>query len=301
VTRIHIRSENRKGLVFMADDPAQRVAALDAESRRVETPCGEGRMVWRVWGDGPAVLLLHGGHGSWTHWIRNIRPLAAHFTVVAPDMPGYAESDAVPESPPSADGLARVMVAGLPQVIGTAPCAVVGFSFGGVVGGHVAKYDPQRVTRLVLVGSGGLGLPRPKLDDMANWRLMKSPEDRMAAHRRNLGILMLHDRSKIDDLAVHLQSQNTARTRVNSRAISRTDALRQSLATFGAPLSAIWGVHDATTGAYLDGREELLRSFDRDAEFIRLDAGHWAPFEAPDAFNPALIALLTAPPRRRAA
>jgi len=49
-------------------------------------------MVWRVWGGGPPLVLLHGGTGSWMHWIRNIEELARDFTVVAPDIPGSGES-----------------------------------------------------------------------------------------------------------------------------------------------------------------------------------------------------------------
>ncbi len=69
-------------------------------------------MVWRSWGAGPPLVLLHGASGSWTHWIRNVLPLAARFRVLAPDMPGFGDSDAPPE-PHTADGLADLVVAGL--------------------------------------------------------------------------------------------------------------------------------------------------------------------------------------------
>ena len=52
--------------------------------------------MWHVWGEGsgkPALLLFHGGSGSWIHWIRNVQPLSQHFTVYAADMPGLGDSD----------------------------------------------------------------------------------------------------------------------------------------------------------------------------------------------------------------
>src|SRR5579872_798715 len=61
--------------------PMEFVAELDARATTVATPCGSGRMVWRCWGEGTPLVLLHGGYGSWTHWIRNIDGLAARHRV----------------------------------------------------------------------------------------------------------------------------------------------------------------------------------------------------------------------------
>ncbi|MGT2492391.1 alpha/beta fold hydrolase [Cupriavidus basilensis] len=41
------------------------------------TGAGGCRVVWRRFGEGRPVILLHGGHGSWLHWVRNIEALAA--------------------------------------------------------------------------------------------------------------------------------------------------------------------------------------------------------------------------------
>src|SRR5439155_25324434 len=77
------------------------VEKIAAEAQRFETPCGEGSMVWRSWGSGPPLVLLHGGYGSWSHWIRNVLPLSRHFRVIAPDLPGLGES-ATPPAPGTA-------------------------------------------------------------------------------------------------------------------------------------------------------------------------------------------------------
>ncbi|MEG2631610.1 MAG: alpha/beta hydrolase, partial [Comamonas sp.] len=57
------------------------IDALQARARRVTTPIAEGgQMVWHVWGEGAGglpLVLLHGGSGSWTHWVRNIEALVA--------------------------------------------------------------------------------------------------------------------------------------------------------------------------------------------------------------------------------
>ena len=73
-------------------DPAAIVADVESRARRFETPCGDGVMVWHAWGEGPPLLLLHGSHGSWTHWIRNVDALAVSRTVWAPDIPNHGDS-----------------------------------------------------------------------------------------------------------------------------------------------------------------------------------------------------------------
>jgi hypothetical protein len=40
--------------------PLKFMQALEMRARRHDTPCGEGVMVWRVWGRGPHLVLLHG-------------------------------------------------------------------------------------------------------------------------------------------------------------------------------------------------------------------------------------------------
>ncbi len=97
------------------------VDGVAAEAVLIETPCGDGTMVWRIWGAGPPLVLFHGGYGSWTHWIRNVLPLSRAFTVIAPDLPGLGES-ATPPEPHTAEGLARILVEGL-DIVAAAPRA----------------------------------------------------------------------------------------------------------------------------------------------------------------------------------
>jgi pimeloyl-ACP methyl ester carboxylesterase len=282
-----------------SDQPRAIVAALDAQAERIETPCGEGRMVWRRWGAGPPLVLLHGGHGSWTHWIRNIPFFAQRYRVAVPDMPGYGES-ALPPDPHDPASLAQALAFGLDDVFpGREPVALAGFSFGGVIAGHLARLRPDRAGRLVLVGAGGLGLERPTLPPLKRWRRLEGQTEREEAHRANLQILMLHDPARIDALALYLQSENTARAHIDSPSISATDTLRRCLDEVNAPLGGIWGEADATTGPFLHTRRELLRAIDPQSEFAVIpQAGHWVQYEAPEAFNTALEGVLNSLRRR---
>ena len=278
-------------VALISEETVVFVEGVAAEAQRIETPCGAGTMVWRVWGSGPPLILLHGGYGSWAHWIRNVFVLARRFTVIAPDLPGLGESSTPPE-PHTAEGLAAIIVEGLDIVLSKdAAPHIAGFSFGGVLGGHVAAQLGDRLRALTLVGSNGLGLVR---QPTALQRVPAgvSAEEALAVHRRNLGALMIADPAKIDELAVYIQSQNAPRGRVRSRRFSRADTLARALPLVKARLDGIWGARDATAYPHLDERARVLRSFQPGARFeVIAGAGHWVQYEAAERFNPLLAEI----------
>ncbi len=279
-------------MASISKNPADFVESVAAEAERIETPCGDGRMVWHVWGSGAPLVLLHGGYGSWTHWVRNVLPLSREFTVVAPDLPGLGAS-ATPPEPHTAQGLAQIIIDGLDIVLpGQAGFHLAGFSFGGVLGGHVAALLGERVGAFTIVGSNGLGLVRQPTD------LQRVPpgapaEAARAIHRHNLGALMIADPAGIDELAVYIQSQNAPRGRVKSRRFSRADTLAEALPSVKARLDGIWGGRDATAYPHIDERARALRRVQPDARFeIVAGAGHWVQYEAAERFNAVLAEIV---------
>jgi pimeloyl-ACP methyl ester carboxylesterase len=274
-----------KGTIEFVD----RVAAA---ARRIETPCGAGCMVWRVWGDGPPLVLLHGGYGSWTHWIRNVLPLSRRFTVFAADTPGLGESD-MPPDPTDPEAIAAVVADGIERLLpGDSRFHLAGFSYGGVLGGHVVARLGDKVRGFTIVGSGGMGLKR---EPTPLQRVPKDANDAegLAIHRGNLAMLMIADPANIDELAVYLQSLNAPRGRIKSRRFSRSATLLEALHRITIPrIDGIWGERDATAYPHLDERVHLLREIRPNARFaIVPGAGHWVQYEAPDRFNELLTEL----------
>jgi pimeloyl-ACP methyl ester carboxylesterase len=279
-----------------ADETAAAyLARVTAAGDTVGTPCGDGDMVWHVFGDGPPLMLVHGGYGGWAHWIRNIPVLATRFRLMLPDLPGHGES-AMPPEPISGRGLAEVVADGLDRLLPAgAPCKIAGFSFGGIVSGCVAERMGDRIEQLVICGSNGLGLPRTRLTGFKHWRNATDPEELAEAHRNNLAILMFADPARIDDLAVYIQSINTPNARIKSRLIAETDVLAEALPNVTARLAGIWGERDSYAAAYMDTRRDLFRSIQPGCPFHVIEgAGHWVIYEAADAFNALLLDLLGA-------
>ena len=280
----------------MPTDPADLVADIESRAEIRHTPCGAGSMVWRIWGQGPPLALLHGGYGSWTHWIRNVELLGGRYRVLVPDLPGLGESDLPPE-PERPEKIAEIVASGLLSLMTASEIAdIAGFSFGGLIGGLVAEQIGARARTLVLVGSGGLGIRRGVPIELVTWRDLPDEAARHAAHLENLAILMIADRANIDELAVHLQIDNATRARLRSRALSRVPALPAAIPRMSAKLHGLWGERDITAQGVLGEIRRLLQSLQSGAGFTVVPgAGHWVQYEAAMAFNAALTRLLGAP------
>ncbi|MEH3034787.1 MAG: alpha/beta fold hydrolase [Aeromicrobium erythreum] len=113
------------------------------------------RRAFRRAGSGPALLLLHGLGCDSRTWDQVVAPLAEHFTVIAPDLLGHGASDK-PDADYSLGGYANGM-RDLLTLLGIDKVTVVGHSFGGGVAMQFAYQFPDRIERIVLVATGGLG------------------------------------------------------------------------------------------------------------------------------------------------
>jgi len=273
------------------EDPESFLEYLEHAAERAETPCGDGKMVWRLWGAGPILVLFHGGAGSWRHWAHNIGDLSRDHRLLVPDLPGLGESAMVPE-PATAEAVAEVLGRGIDLLLGPdAEYDVAGFSFGGTAATCLAALHGARVRSLTIIGSSGVGPLGSRVDLMKVRHL--AGEERAAAHRVNLGRLMIADPAKIDALALAVQEWNTRHSRLKTPDLSRSGALVSALQNVRAPLNGIWGELDAPANPRAREREAALRAIRPDVNFHMVaGAGHWVAYEAPDEFNATLRDML---------
>jgi pimeloyl-ACP methyl ester carboxylesterase len=113
------------------------------------------RAIYRVAGSGPPVVLIHGMVNSSRHWREVALRLASDHTVIAPDLIGHGDS-ATPRGDYSL-GAHAAAIRDLLSAIGVETATIVGHSLGGGVAMQFFWQFPQRVERLALVSSGGLG------------------------------------------------------------------------------------------------------------------------------------------------
>jgi len=100
--------------------------------------------------DGPALLLLH-GFPSASHMFRELIPLLAdRFRLVAPDLPGFGQSDMPPRSKftYTFDHLAGIM-SRFTQVVDLKRFAMYVFDYGAPTGFRIAVNHPERITAII--------------------------------------------------------------------------------------------------------------------------------------------------------
>ncbi len=275
--------------------PQGIVDAIMADAEELRTPCGEGDLVWHRWGKGRPLVLVHGGSGSWTHWIKQVVGLKDQFEIFAVDIAGLGKSDMppVPQIPATAG---TVLALGIKALIPKERRAhVVAFSFGAHVSTHAMVHLQDHVADFTLTGAAALGLPQGPGKEMPRELEGMSEEERLEVHRGLLEILMFKEPSRIDDLAIYLQSENIRQARFRSRPFARIPEIAQFLPEVQVPVKAVWGAEDQTAWPSVEARYDAIRQGHPELVTRTVpDAGHWVMYEQPAAYNQALIEVLEA-------
>ena len=287
-----------------SDTSAEAVAPTELAARPGGDEIGETVSVGGVatnhhdHGAGSPVLLLHGsgpGVSAWANWRFTISALAPRFRVLAPDLLGFGftEVPADVEYTPAAwlDHLVAYL-----DALEVGPVHVVGNSFGGALALRLATRYPERVRRLVLMGSAGTPFEiTDGLDEV--WSYHPSQ-----GGMRTLLEQFVYDGSRItDDLA-----------ELRHAAASRPQVTASYAAMFPAPRQRHVDALAVEQDELASMRHETLVLHGRDDTVIPLSAslrlhelivasdlhvfgrcGHWVQIEAKDRFNALVDRFLT--------
>ena len=265
------------------------IARLESQAQKRLVTTGGRTVCWRGFGRGEPLVLLHGGHGSWLHWARNIEALAREHAVWVPDMPGYGDSDL----PAGTDlhSLVDDLQATMDELIGPrTPVSLAAFSFGSLATAQIAARRGN-VRRIALRGAAGHGGARRPRGQLRNWKEVAATGDAAAladAMRHNLWVHMLHAPHAIDALALCLHTQACQRSRFYSLFISRAGGLVDALRPFGGPVLLVWGEHDVTAHPESAAACVIDNHPERVAHVVE-GSGHWVQYEAAETVNRLLL------------
>ena len=242
-------------------------------------------------GQGPDVVLFHGGMGSWKHWVRNIDALAARFTVHALDHPSYGDSPSVPREttgPEYRDLMHRIIREMFP---GETPLRLAGFSFGGAIAANLARRLGPRVTHLALISPGGF--PRRRFGERPTRSYKDAGDDDKRFReicRHNLLVNMLSDPASVSEETIDIQAECVRRARFDSRKVSAGGTLLGDLAALRCRLRLLWGERD---DAAFRPAQVLIGEIREAAPAIEVHriprAGHWTAYENAPEVNRLLL------------
>jgi pimeloyl-ACP methyl ester carboxylesterase len=237
--------------------------------------------------DGPVLLLLHGGLGDAAlHWHHNFASLSGDFRLLAPDLPGFGHTPALPN--PSYPAYAA-WVAAFCDMVAAPRVVAVGNSMGGAIARVFAASYPAYMVKLVLV-DGGRPLEAPALAR----RLVALPPVRMLlmGMLRPLATSDLVLRRCVADAARLTPAlKGGMRRGIRRYLAAQSYMLAQPPLASGAlrprcPVLVIWGADDGL-GSPAVGRA-LAEQIGAEAVAVIAGAGHMPMFEQPDEFGRVL-------------
>ncbi|MFB6426433.1 alpha/beta fold hydrolase [Streptomyces microflavus] len=262
---------------------------------------GGGNIFAAETGDGPPVLLLHGGGpgaSGVSNYARNIVELAKEYRVIVPDLPGYGRSTkGVDGSDPFghlADG-----IRGLLDELGLEKAHLVGNSYGGACALRLALDTPDRVDRMVLMGPGGIGttrsLPTPGLNSLLNYYTGDGPSrQKLEKFIRNYLVFNAADvpdaaideryRASIDPEVIASPPLRRPSGPNALRTVWKMDFTRDArLSRLPVPTLVLWGAQDRVNRP--SGGPMLAERMPNCDLYMAANTGHWVQFERAELFN----------------
>ena len=243
-------------------------------------------------------MLLHGsgpGVTAYANWRLTIPTLATRLRVVAPDLVGFGFTERPSDVAYDMDTWVSQAV-GLLDALGIEKAHLVGNSFGGALALSLASRHPERVDRLVLMGS--VGVPFPITDGLDRvWGYEPSPE----SMRELLGLFAYNTELVNDDLA-QVRYQASIQPGFQESFAAMFPAPRQRwVDAMVTPDDQIAALPHKTLVVH--GRDDRIIPLDNALHLLRTvpdvrlhvfgRCGHWTQIEHADAFNRLVLDFLT--------
>lgn len=257
------------------------------EPRRVALPSGVTLEVAER-GRGPAVLFLHGITDSWRSFELLLPLLPEDLHLVVPSQRGHGESD----KPPGGYATEQLAAdaAALLDVLEVERATVVGHSMGSQVAQALAAAEPERVERLVLVGSA-TSFDTPDLREFA--RALDELRDPVPTEvARDFQVSTIHKPIPDELLASFVRESLKVPAHVWQQAMRGVLQFRSGslVSRLGMPTLVVWGDHDAIVSR--SEQERLRQGIGSSTLRVFDDTGHAVHWERPERFADELVAFL---------
>ena len=236
-------------------------------------------------GSGEVFVLVHGYFGGSAQWAREIDFLGDQFDVVAVDLPGFADSNALP-SPHSIEGFARAVMDQLDK-LGIQKFRLLGHSMGGMITQEMCRLAQDRVSQLFLYGTGPIGLIPGRFETIEESRQRLRVEGVIKTSYRISAKWFIRGTSDpAHALCAQLGSKAT-----EDAALAGLDAMeawdgRDYLSSLQVPTQLIWGEKDKSYN--FDQIQALWQAIPNCSLAVIPRASHAAHLEQPAMFREIL-------------
>jgi pimeloyl-ACP methyl ester carboxylesterase len=241
------------------------------------------------------VILLHGFSDSWFSWSRVLPLIPSRYHVIAPDSRGHGDSDK-PEGGYAMRALAGDVLA-LMDALHLERATIVGHSMGSVVAQQVAVAAPDRVERLVLVGSGPSFRSMSGVDEFAAAvYALDDPVPEQFAREFQVSTIYQPIPAGFLDTAVATSLRLPARVWHGIMTGMLDTPVAPELAGFSVPTLILWGDRDAVFGPA--AQQALIAQLPKARASIYAETGHAPHWERPERFAGELVGFLGGVPKR---
>lgn len=244
---------------------------------------GQSKLYYEDYGEGPAVVLLHGVGGNHASWFNQAPTFSKRYRTIVVDQRAFGNSTDV-------EGLGRsAFIDDLVLLLDTLKLdrvSLVGQSMGGGTSAAFTCRFPERVRALVLADTiAGVILPEPHASEMAK---VNAATANLSQAERVLGPLIRREDPERTLLYLQIASFNSVTIKTVKGSTPKWTPAQ--LAETGAPILYIVGEDDVIFPPALVRAAHELTTGSRYIEVPQ--AGHSAYFETPSVFNEAVLGFL---------
>lgn len=244
------------------------------------------KVLTHYWSAGVAsaqtILLVHGGFGhAWVNWSGILPALGEDYYVIAPDLPGYGQTDALPEMTIAA---LLEWLKGLMQVLNIEQAALVGHSYGALLARLLAANNPKQVPALIMADGGVI----PGVSSVARTIAGLPVVGGLLFNRISSGALsrgsledILGNKAVLSETVFQQMKANASGLTGLMRAL--TVASLPENRTPRVPVLIVWGEQD--TFAPPSTAETIKDNIPGARVALIADCGHMPHLEAPEVFT----------------
>jgi pimeloyl-ACP methyl ester carboxylesterase len=251
-------------------------------------------------GAGDPVVLLHGagpGADAWGNFKSNVDDLATRHRLLLPDLPRFGRSEKVRTDKPRLDFLSGAIGAFLDE-LGIERAHFIGNSLGGQTAMKLAIDHPDRVGRIVVVGSNAISrsvmspMPSEAVRHISAYYAGDGPS---LAKMRALIEVLVFDQSLVTDALVadrYAASIDPETVAINREGHWPRQSIDGELSRLTSPTLIVWGQEDRASP--IDAALAMLRLIPDARLHVFNRCGHWAQVERAAAFNRLVLDFLAA-------